>query len=230
MVTTVDTGMIELIKHQLSVDGFSVLNPSNHRFNELRQITKRFDNSSWQEFNNPYRPKIFSERSLGKSENSDLQSYNTFCKNIIRLLGYKQNSFDAIFQTLDTPDSRHIAQAPHFDRIHTLKFMLYVNTLSHGSGAFCLSKGSHIWTRENFGIPSKRPSHGAAGFLAATRDIPNSILERLSPVEGEAGTIVIFDTDCIHHQGIVTAGQSMIVRAHYRTVRTNPFASLLRQF
>ena len=29
-----------------------------------------------------------------------------------------------VFQTLDTPNSRHSAQDPHFDRIPTLKFML----------------------------------------------------------------------------------------------------------
>ena len=41
-------------------------------------------------------------------------------------------------------------------------------------------------------------------------------IEKLSPVYGQAGTIIVFDTDCIHHQGIVLNGDCRIIRSHFR--------------
>jgi len=207
---------VDKINYELKVEGFSVLDPSLYRFNQLQSISERFEKSSCQDFNNPYKANIFKEKHLNDVNNSDLNKYNTFCLGMISLMRHKQNNLDAIFQTYDTPASRHIAQDPHFDRIHTLKFMLYVNDLMSKNGAFCLSRGSHIWTKEKFGSPSTRPLHGAKGFLEDTRSIPDPILSRLQPIEGLAGTIIIFDTDCIHHQGIVTTGEAHIIRSHYR--------------
>ena len=219
---------IELIRYELKVDGFSVLEPSCHDFNGLDSIAQRFRAPSLQqELNNPYKAMIFKEADLDNRKNSDLKHYHRYCNEIISQLETSQNQLGEIYQTLDTPDSKHIAQDPHFDRFPTLKFMLYANDLTTESGAFCLSPGSHIWTKENFGAPNKRPSHGSKGWLNTTRSIPDPILNRIKAIEGAAGTIIIFDTDCIHHQGVVNANQANIIRAHYWVKSKN---STIRNF
>ena len=95
--------------------------------------------------------------------------------------------------------------------------MLYINDLDFENGAFCLSPGSHHWVKKCLG--NTRQAHGAKGFLELSRDIPDFIKDRLISVESKMGTIIIFDTDCIHHQGICQFGQASIIRAHYREVR-----------
>ena len=67
-----------------------------------------------------------------------LNSY--FIKTIVKKLSNKRKyKLDHLIQTLDTPKSKHIAQEPHFDRIPTLKFMLYLNDMNKNNGAFVLS-------------------------------------------------------------------------------------------
>ena len=207
---------IELINHELDTNGYSVMEPSVNGFKKLDIIKNRFKSCSPQEFNNPYKPKIFSNLCLTKNINPDLEAFNDFCLRKITLMGRKENCLSNIYQTVDTPNSEHLAQKPHFDRIPTLKFMLYANNLSADSGAFCLSSGSHIWTKEKFRLSRNRPAHDAKGFLEVTRQIPTNILDNLIPIEGPEGTIIIFDTDCIHHQGIVKTGEAHIIRSHYR--------------
>ena len=223
---------IELINYEIKTDGFSVLEPSCHEFDGLDSIVERFrSSSSHQEFNNPYKVKIFKKEDLDDHNNLDIKHYHNHCLKMVSQLDTTQNQLYGIFQTLDTPDSKHIAQDPHFDRIPTLKFMLYANDLTTESGAFCLSIGSHIWTKENFTSSTSRPLHGANGFLEFSRNIPEPILSRLKPIEGEAGTLIIFDTDCIHHQGIVATGEAHIIRSHYRAsiIRSHYRASTIKK-
>ena len=58
-----------------------------------------------------------------------------------------------VFQILDKLISNHSAQEPHFDRIPTLKFMLYVNDISINNGVFELSASTHHWVKRNFPLP-----------------------------------------------------------------------------
>ena len=107
-----------------------------------------------------------------------------------------------VFQTLDTPDTKHVAQEPHFDRIPTLKFMLYVNDISNDNGAFALSASTHHWVKTNFPLP--RPSYHDPDYFKKSRELPKPIIENLKPIEGKAGTLIIFHTDTIHNQGLVS--------------------------
>ena len=92
--------------------------------------------------------------------------------------------------------------------------MLYLNNLTNENGAFCLSPGSNHWTIRKF--KNDRKSFHNKNFFEDTRNIPQSILGRMIPIEGAAGTIIIFNTDCVHHQGIVKTGETCIIRSHYR--------------
>ena len=141
------TKSIEAINYELKVDGYSVLRSSHYGFNGLDPIIERFRSSTFQDFSNPYRANIFRDPDLDNNKNLDIKRYNDFCLGMISKMSIRQYRLDAIFQTLDTTNSKHIAQAPHFDRIPTLKFMLYASDLTAESGAFCLSSGSHIWTK-----------------------------------------------------------------------------------
>lgn len=208
---------VKLISRELKEIGFSVITPGEHSFGHLASLARRFGERLADTPSTPYSPTVFKEYDLRRASNSDISHYNDFCLGLVNGIGAKEKHLDAIFKTIDAASSKHIAQDPHFDRIPTLKFMLYVNDLSLASGAFCLAPGSHIWTIENFGPRDKRISHGTAGFLEKTRNIPSEILKCLKPIEGGAGTIIVFDTDCIHHQGIVQSGQANIIRSHYRS-------------
>lgn len=124
-----------------------------------------------------------------------------------------------VFQTLDTPNSKHIAQEPHFDRIPTLKFMLYINDISIDNGAFELSVSTHHWVKRTFPLP--RPSYDNPEYLKKTRELPKPIIDNLKPIEGKAGTLIIFHTDTIHNQGIVNNGECRIIRSHFRNKEEN---------
>ena len=119
-----------------------------------------------------------------------------------------------VFQTLDTPNSKHIAQEPHFDRIPTLKFMLYINDISSDNGAFQLSVSTHHWVKRTFPLP--RPSYDNPEYFKKTRELPKPIIDNLKPIEGKAGTLIIFHTDTIHNQGVVNNGECRIIRSHFR--------------
>jgi len=119
-----------------------------------------------------------------------------------------------VFKTLDTPNSKHIAQEPHFDRIPSLKFMLYVNDISIDNGAFELSASTHHWVKKTFPLP--RPSFDDLEYFKKTRKLPKPIIDNLKPIEGKAGTLIIFHTDTIHNQGLVNNGQCRIIRSHFR--------------
>lgn len=126
---------------------------------------------------------IFKENDLKKPANEDISHFNSFCLSMISGIDVKGKCLDAIFATIDTPDLKHIAQDPHFDRITNLKFMLCLNDLSYAFGAFCLSPGIHFWTKENFGPRNRRDPHSAAGHLEKSRNRPLLVVRRLKPIE-----------------------------------------------
>ena len=69
---------------------------------------------------------------------NSLLEYNNFCIKLSGMFTYGRVQLSSIFTTYDNQESDHSAQKPHFDRIPTLKFMLYLNDLKFENGAFCL--------------------------------------------------------------------------------------------
>ena len=134
----------ELISYELSTDGFSVLKPSEHNFNDFDILKKRFSKENNQELFKNH--KIFRTDDLLNSENSDLLAYDKFCKTIIKSLKIGEYYLNNIYQTFDTKESEHIAQNPHLDRLPTLKFMLYLNDLTNDP-ELSLLKGSLSWSK-----------------------------------------------------------------------------------
>lgn len=211
------------IKYELDKDGFSVIQPSDIPnisifLDDIQYVAHEMSNNiDLSESNQKYPGgslSIISSKKLHSEGTKALQNYNQFCLALIPFISNRNYCLDAIYSTVDTPQSNHIAQKPHFDRIPTLKFMLYVNDLTDDNGGFRLSPGSHHYVSREF--PKPRPPHGDLVYFEKTRQIPDYINKNLQTISGFAGTVIIFDTDCIHHQGIVKNGICCIVRAHYR--------------
>ena len=90
---------------------------------------------------------------------------------------------------------------PHTDRLHMLKFILYLTDVSAESGATRIITGSHNQRK------SARRNWLASGkHQRAFKNILPVPIEDMTPVEGVAGTLLILDTDVPHASGQVHAG------------------------
>ena len=138
---------------------------------------------------------------------------------------YRNYGLDSVSATLDLPTTSHIAQVPHFDRIPNLKFLIYLNDMTKKNGAFMVSPSSHHWVISQFDV--LRPPFVSQKYFKMTRDIPPVILKNLIPIEGKKGTLIIFNTDTFHQQGLVDKGESRIIRFHFQSSkRLNKYYSL----
>lgn len=100
---------------------------------------------------------------------------------------------------------------PHFDKIHTLKFFIYLSDTSKENGAMGVIPGSHIANRKHRIFCLKRDGD--------FRNVMNIVdASETVPVEGSAGTLLIFSTDTTHGAGHVRSGsERRILRGHTRT-------------
>jgi len=101
---------------------------------------------------------------------------------------------------------------PHFDKISTLKFFVYLTDTTADNGAMGAVLGSQKQNRLIRDEEHKREGR--------SKTIDNIIEEPpLVPVEGAAGTMFIFDTDMTHAAGFVRPGKvRRIMRGHTRTL------------
>ena len=225
---------INKINLELSLYGFSVISPEENKYqrNFLEKFQNEMENIKLEDdYENEYpggdllevrKKKLINAKDFGHKvhwiNDKGFLQYKEFDESNKKIIDLMKNTkgynLYSIFRTLDTKQSRHIAQNPHFDKLPTLKFMLYVNDINESNGSFCLSPGSHKWVEERFG--KYRFLQKSKHYNKISREIPKSLLNRLQPINGKAGTIIIFYTNCIHHQGIVEDGCCKIVRAHYR--------------
>ena len=51
-------------------------------------------------------------------------------------------------------------------------------------------------------VQNNRGSFNDKKFFKETRNIPKPIVNKLISLDGKAGTLIVFHTDCIHMQGI----------------------------
>tara|TARA_Y100001978_G_scaffold90751_1_gene81328 strand:+ start:75 stop:776 length:702 start_codon:yes stop_codon:yes gene_type:complete len=215
------SSIINRINLELSLYGFSVINPDENIFKDkyLKKFQDEMRNIKLDHNNKKYPGGdllTLSEEKIKNDENfSQYKEFDNSNKIIIDLMKIKKDyKLYSIFRTLDTRKSNHVAQTPHFDKLPTLKFMLYINDIEESNGSFCLSPGSHKWVDETFG--KYRFFERSKNYNKISREIPKEIINKLQPINGKAGTIIIFYTNCVHNQGIVEEGSCNIVRAHYR--------------
>lgn len=117
-----------------------------------------------------------------------------------------------IFAVKDIVGSSHIANDLHFDILKTFKFFIYLTDTTAKNGAIHCVPGSQQMTQVI------RRMHGdkiTPENRQLTRDLPVSDKDAM-PVEGNAGTMIIFDTDVFHRAGTVHVGERWVLRGHSR--------------
>ena len=145
--------------------------------------------------------------------------------------------FDSVYSTHDYKFDGNIGRNGylHFDRNSSLKFFLYLNDVTEDNGAFFIQTGSHklgkklrekAWgayipspndsffkkiLRKTFGIDFKNVKN------RLELDYPELFEpKKLVPVEGKAGTLIVFDSDIFHQGGKINIKdkERIVLRSH----------------
>ncbi|MFI2346444.1 phytanoyl-CoA dioxygenase family protein [Streptomyces sp. NPDC019443] len=113
------------------------------------------------------------------------------------------------YLTQDVPDLTPVT-ALHYDRKHALKAYLCLTTARQDWGAPSFVPASHRRSR------MIREAHLAVGTPQARLPITQGHETEVPiPLAGPAGTLVLFDTDCLHQGGVVEPGNvRRVVRGH----------------
>ena len=133
----------------------------------------------------------------------------------------KDQLFTEIFITNDFRNDRGIETNGilHFDKFHTLKYMLYLSDCDKSSGAFCCVPGSHIdgkFLREKAWQETQVYENIKNKPLEDYRGILEYSEKDVIALEGNAGTLIIFETDVFHRGGIVEDNKErLLIRSHF---------------
>lgn len=101
---------------------------------------------------------------------------------------------------------------PHFDKMSTFKFFVYLTDTRAENGAMGVHIGSHHANRI-----ARDEALAREGKTVAIENVVDGA--NMVPVEGPAGTMFIFDTDVTHAAGFVRKGnERRIMRGHTRTI------------
>lgn len=120
---------------------------------------------------------------------------------------------DHIFVSREISGTKHLAQDLHFDVQETLKFFLYLNDVTRENGAFSCVPGSIGHTRKVREGSGSELSYENREY-SRQHPFPE---EQIVPVEGPAGTLIIFTTELWHRAGLVSSGERHVMRGHTRT-------------
>ncbi len=119
-----------------------------------------------------------------------------------------------IYVTNDKPNPEPINPL-HFDKILSLKFFLYLLDTTQDSGAFQFVPKSHKIGRE---LANEHLRHDGKMQTINNRTTEQRMFDAAIPIEGPAGTMIIFDTDGYHRGGVVQPGKErMVMRGHSHT-------------
>ena len=130
---------------------------------------------------------------------------------------------DSVFATYDYLSDRGIARNGflHFDRLHCLKFFVYLVDVDEKNGAFTCCVGSNSKGREL----RENSWDNSSGYDQVKNrpgiDFPDiAALYPETPVKEKAGSLIVFDTDTFHRGGLVNPGEErLVVRLHKYTNR-----------
>ena len=127
-------------------------------------------------------------------------------------LGGRVDLNHSIYFVRDVVGSKHHANDLHFDVQRCFKFFIYLQDTTVDNGAFACVPGSLTNAAD---IRSRYGEKISYDNRELTRDLPFMEKDAV-PVEGKAGTLIIFDTDVFHRAGSVSAGERWVMRGHTR--------------
>ena len=143
----------------------------------------------------------------------------------------------SIYSTYDFKNTGELGRNGylHFDRNASLKFFLYLNDVYKENGAFFIQPSSHKLGKElrekawgKF-IPTPNDNFFKKVFLKffgkKFSDVKNRLeldypelydSSKLIPVEGKAGTLIVFDSDIFHLGGLIEKNglERLVLRMH----------------
>lgn len=145
--------------------------------------------------------------------------------------------FTNIYSTYDYKNSGELGRNGflHFDRNASLKFFLYLNDVTRENGAFYIQPGSHKLGKKlrekAWGKLIPTPNDNFIKkifqkFLGKTFNQVKNRIEidypelhdssKLIPVEGKAGTLIVFDSDIFHLGGLIEKKglERLVLRMH----------------
>lgn len=101
----------------------------------------------------------------------------------------------------------------HFDRLRSLKAMVYLVDVGEHDGPFSVVPGSHKKGRE---LRNKFKNIGYERLPNRIElDYPN-LYEKPTKICGKAGTLILFDTDIFHKGGDIKEGcERLLIRSHW---------------
>lgn len=134
-------------------------------------------------------------------------------------IGKQYHLLNALYVTHEFKESEVLQNngQPHFDQSWAFKFFLYLSNVTKDSGAFrCLPGSTEV------GRKLREQSYKQ---VKVHRKVKNKVMDdymdlgvtpdQFLPVEGKAGTMIIFDSDTFHYGGNLKDGnERLIMRSH----------------
>jgi hypothetical protein len=115
-----------------------------------------------------------------------------------------------IYAILDIVGSTTRVQELHYDKLRHLMSFIYVTDVTAACGPFHCVPGSHLMTRE---IERENRERHIVPSDDDARELDPGLAGQAVQVLGEAGTLILFDSDIMHHAGIVEEGERLAIRS-----------------
>lgn len=115
-----------------------------------------------------------------------------------------------IYAILDVVGSSTRVQELHYDKMRHLKSFVYLTDVGLANGPFHCVPGSHLLTRD---IQRGNRARHIVPSDDDARVLPAELDDQRVAVLGDAGTLILFDSDIAHHAGKVTEGERLATRS-----------------
>jgi len=115
-----------------------------------------------------------------------------------------------VYAILDVVGSSTRVQELHHDKMRHLKSFIYLTDVNLENGPFHCIPGSHLLTRES---QRDNRSRRIVPTDEDARRLPPDLADHVVPVTARAGTLILFDSDILHHAGTVTEGERLAIRS-----------------
>ena len=215
-------GDLNNIVESINTDGYFMFNQLlnqdlvNKLNIEFDFILKNKNNSFEKSNSNTFQHRCFEKNSLyfdGLICMFSLFS-NTKLSKIINLLFKKENKFNSQIFFQETKKTLNpLAKELHFDKLHQFKIWLFLNDIEDANGPIEIFPKSHI--------QNKNQRIKSYNSIKDVVNLPeNNINYTGKKLVGNAGSLLIFNSDLYHRATSVTEGSRRIVRGHSMSYQT----------